>query len=82
MIIRLPDLVARSAQRNPGSPALTARTTTISYADLHERIELAAVGLHDLGLEAASASRSTSTRGSRRSWRCSPARGPVACSSR
>jgi acyl-CoA ligase (AMP-forming) (exosortase A-associated) len=51
MIIRLPDLVARSAQRNPGSPALTARTTTISYSGLHERTELAAAGLHELGLE-------------------------------
>ena len=35
----------------PGAPALTARTTTISYADLHERTELAAAGLRDLGLE-------------------------------
>ena len=51
MLIRLPDLVARSARRNPGAPALTARTTTISYADLHERTELAAAGLRDLGLE-------------------------------
>ena len=51
MLIRLPDLVARSAQRNPGAPALTARTTTISYIDLHERMELAAAGLRDLGLE-------------------------------
>ena len=51
MIIRLPDLVARSAQRNPGAPALTARTTTISYTDLHERTELAAAGLRDLGLD-------------------------------
>src|SRR3954454_18874231 len=51
MIIRLPDLVARSAQRNPGAPALTARSTTITYAELHERTELAAAGLRDLGLE-------------------------------
>jgi acyl-CoA ligase (AMP-forming) (exosortase A-associated) len=51
MIIRLPDLVARSTHRNPGAPALTARTTTISYTDLHERTELAAAGLRDLGLE-------------------------------
>ncbi len=51
MIIRLPDLVARSAQRNPGAPALTARTTTISYTDLHERTERAAAGLRDLGLD-------------------------------
>ncbi|MEU0187685.1 acyl-CoA ligase (AMP-forming), exosortase A system-associated [Streptomyces sp. NPDC006207] len=50
MINRLPDLVARSAQRNPRAPALTARTTTISYTDLHERTELAASGLSDLGL--------------------------------
>lgn len=51
MIIRLPDLVARSARRNPGAPALTARSTTICYADLHERIELAAARLRDLGLD-------------------------------
>jgi acyl-CoA ligase (AMP-forming) (exosortase A-associated) len=51
MIIRLPDLVARSARRNPGAPALTARSTTISYADLHERTELAAARLRDLGLD-------------------------------
>src|SRR5690349_659718 len=52
MHIRLPDLVASSAQRNRGAPALTARTTTISYAELHERMELAAAGLRDLGFEA------------------------------
>ena len=51
MLIRLPDLVARSARRNPAAPALTARRTTIPYADLHERTELAAAGLRDLGLE-------------------------------
>jgi acyl-CoA ligase (AMP-forming) (exosortase A-associated) len=51
MLIRLPDLVARSARRAPGAPALTARRSTISYADLHERTELAAAGLRDLGLE-------------------------------
>ena len=50
MVIRLPDLVARSAERNPRAPALTARTTTISYTDLHERTEHAAAGLGDLGL--------------------------------
>lgn len=37
MITRLPDILARSAQRAPGAPALTARTTTISYAELYER---------------------------------------------
>src|SRR5215470_9508153 len=52
MITRLPDLVARSAERAPDAPALTARTTTISYADLHERTERAAAGLRDLGLDA------------------------------
>ncbi|MEV0074407.1 MULTISPECIES: acyl-CoA ligase (AMP-forming), exosortase A system-associated [unclassified Amycolatopsis] len=51
MIMRLPDLVARSAQRAPGAPALTARTTTISYADLSERTERAAAGLRDLGFD-------------------------------
>jgi acyl-CoA ligase (AMP-forming) (exosortase A-associated) len=51
MLIRLPDLVARSARCNPGAPALTARSTTIPYADLHARTELAAAGLRDLGLE-------------------------------
>jgi len=51
MLIRLPDLVARSAQRNPSAPALTARTTTISYINLQERMELAAAGLHALGLD-------------------------------
>ena len=51
MLIRVPDLVARSARHDPGAPALTARRTTISYADLHERTELAAAGLRDLGLE-------------------------------
>src|SRR4051812_33218414 len=50
-LVRLPDLVARSAQHNPGAPALTARTTTMSYGDLHERTELAAAGLRDLGIE-------------------------------
>ncbi|MET7998045.1 acyl-CoA ligase (AMP-forming), exosortase A system-associated [Amycolatopsis sp. NPDC005232] len=51
MIMRLPDLVARCAQRAPRAPALTSRTTTISYADLHERTERAAAGLRDLGLD-------------------------------
>src|SRR4051812_12157991 len=51
MLIRLPDLVARSARGNPDAPALTARSTTVAYADLHERTELAAAGLRDLGLE-------------------------------
>ncbi|GAA3045475.1 acyl-CoA ligase (AMP-forming), exosortase A system-associated [Pseudonocardia yunnanensis] len=51
MITRLPDLIARSAQRAPGAPALTARTTTISYGDLHERTERAAAGLRDLGVD-------------------------------
>ncbi|MEV4604125.1 acyl-CoA ligase (AMP-forming), exosortase A system-associated [Amycolatopsis sp. NPDC049253] len=51
MIMRLPDLVARPAQRAPGAPALTARTTTISYAELDERTERAAAGLRDLGLD-------------------------------
>ncbi|MDT0351400.1 acyl-CoA ligase (AMP-forming), exosortase A system-associated [Pseudonocardia charpentierae] len=51
MIIRLSDLVARSARRTPGAPALTARSTTISYTDLHERTELAAARLRDLGLD-------------------------------
>jgi acyl-CoA ligase (AMP-forming) (exosortase A-associated) len=50
MFIRLPDLVERSAQRNPAAPALTARTSTISYIDLHERMDLAAAGLRALGL--------------------------------
>jgi acyl-CoA ligase (AMP-forming) (exosortase A-associated) len=51
MIIRLPDLVETAARRAPGAPALTARTTSLSYTELHERTELAAAGLHDLGLD-------------------------------
>src|SRR5919108_573040 len=52
MIIRLADLVDASAQRVPGAPALTAQATTISYADLRRRMEGAAAGLRELGLEA------------------------------
>jgi acyl-CoA ligase (AMP-forming) (exosortase A-associated) len=51
MLIRLPDLVATSAQRDPDAPALTARKTTTSYTDLHDRTELAAAGLRALGLD-------------------------------
>ena len=47
----MPDLVENSARRAPGAPALTARTTSLSYAELHARTELAAAGLHDLGLD-------------------------------
>jgi acyl-CoA ligase (AMP-forming) (exosortase A-associated) len=50
-LVRLPDLVARSARQYPDAPALTSRTTTISYTELHERTELAAAGLRDLGIE-------------------------------
>jgi acyl-CoA ligase (AMP-forming) (exosortase A-associated) len=52
MIIRLADLVEAGAGRDPDAPALTARATTVSYAALHRRMELAASGLRDLGLEA------------------------------
>jgi len=34
MLIRLPDLVARSAARNPGAPALTARAAEMAAAAL------------------------------------------------
>ena len=51
MIIRLPDFVARSARSAPDALALTARTATVSYSELHERVERAAAGLHELGLE-------------------------------
>src|SRR5215211_2058797 len=52
MIIRLADLVEASTRRDPNAPALTARATTVSYAALHRRMELAAAGLCDLELEA------------------------------
>jgi acyl-CoA ligase (AMP-forming) (exosortase A-associated) len=52
MIIRLADLVDASARRDPNTPALTTRATTISYADLRRQMEFAAAGLRDLELEA------------------------------
>jgi len=52
LIIRLADLVEASARRDPDAPALTAQATTISYAALHRRIELAAAGLRELELSA------------------------------
>ena len=52
MIIRLADLVEASAQRDPDAPALTAQATTISYAALRRRMDLAAAGLRELELEA------------------------------
>lgn len=50
--MRLETLLAGHALRRPGHPAIVCADARISYAELHDRVRRAAVGLQDLGVRA------------------------------
>ena len=51
MHTQLHDIVADSARRHPGAPAVTFKDTTVTYAELWDRVTAVATGLRRLGLD-------------------------------